>query len=90
MQIDPNPEKVGHIVAEVVKLLQDKQCNPAEMGLVALYTLQVMQQFALDYKLDYPKSMTIQSPTGAELTYTVKKPQANKPNLIDITQGIKQ
>lgn len=81
---EPNPEKVGHIVGELAKLFKEKQCNPQEMALVALYGLQMMQQFAADYKLELPSSMTIQTNTGYEIKYDIKKMLRNAPNLLNL------
>ena len=86
-QIQPNPEKVGHVVGEVAKLFQEKQCNPAEMGLVALYALQMMHQMGFEYKLDYPKTMTIQTPSRFEITYNVKPMGAGQLNLLEATMN---
>jgi len=85
-QVEPNPEKVGFIVGELVKVFQEKSCNTAEMGLIALYVLQVMQQFGVDFKQAYPKTMTIQSAGNYEITYKVTKMLRNAPNLLDPTQ----
>lgn len=68
-----NPEKIEQILKEIAAIFYEKQCHPGEMGIIALYTLQIMQQFAAEHKVPMPSGMTMRSSTGYEMSYKLHK-----------------
>lgn len=70
---EPRTELVNHIAEQVAGILGDKKANPAEMGMTAIVTLQIMLQYGKDNNVTIPTTMEIDTPEGFRFSFKIEQ-----------------
>lgn len=69
----PRMDLVNHLVNKVAAVINEKPTRTVEMAILSLMILQMMQECGMTDHIDFPSSMTIQTPKGWEISFQIRK-----------------